>query len=155
MKWLKLKIPPPFWFLVCAALMWLMAGYFPASLSSDQNRFILSLMCMVIVAAAVVATLAIKTIHQAKTTHSPFQPEKTSQLVTWGIYSKSRNPMYLSLLFGLIAWALWLNSLVAWLGVPLFVWLITYFQIQPEEQILTTKFGQPYLDYIAKVRRWL
>lgn len=134
--------------------MWQLAGYSKTFLIY-HNRCVLALVCIVGTAAIIIAAIAVKTMHQAQTTHSPFEPEKTTQLVTWGIYRKSRNPMYLSLLFGLIAWALWLNSFVAWLGVPLFVWLITYFQIQPEEQVLTAKFGQPYLDYIAKVRRWL
>ncbi|HDL4645222.1 TPA: isoprenylcysteine carboxylmethyltransferase family protein, partial [Mannheimia haemolytica] len=40
MKSLKLKIPPPAWFLLCAALMWLVAQYVPVSLPNYQHTAI-------------------------------------------------------------------------------------------------------------------
>lgn len=152
---LKLKIPPPVWFLLCAALMWWIARLLPAYLPNYQHSVILMLAMVIAVIGLLIAMSAIITIRKAKTTTSPFQPQNTIQLVDWGIYRKSRNPMYLSLLLGLIAWALWLGSIFAWIIPPLFIWLITHFQIQPEEQILTQKFGQRYLDYARQVRRWL
>lgn len=155
MQKLKLKIPPPVWFILCAILMWLLSQTLFCSLPNYQNRGVLVLSVIVGGVGLVIALLAVITIHNAKTTHSPFQPENTSQIVNWGIYSKSRNPMYLSLLLCLSCWALLLGSLVAWLVVPLFMWLITYFQIKPEEQILSKKFGKVYLDYLSQVRRWL
>ena len=33
--------------------------------------------------------------------------------------------------------------------------LMTWGVIQREERYLTAKFGQPYLDYKERVRRWL
>ncbi|WP_374936529.1 methyltransferase family protein [Mannheimia granulomatis] len=115
---------------------------------------ILILAALLVLSAGVIATLAISALHRAKTTYSPFKPENTNRLVNRGIYRKSRNPMYLALLLGLISWALLLGSLSAWSIVPLFMWLITYFQIKPEEQILLKKFGKGYSDYLMQVRRW-
>ncbi|MDD0824095.1 isoprenylcysteine carboxylmethyltransferase family protein [Mannheimia sp. AT1] len=155
MQKLKLKVPPPVWFVFCAMQMWLLSQALPNHLPDYQNKGVWVLSGIVGGVGLVIALLALITIHKAKTTHSPFQPENTNQIVNWGIYSKSRNPMYLSLLLGLMAWALLLGSIFAWLVVPLFMWLITYFQIKPEEQILSKKFGQSYLDYLSEVRRWL
>ncbi len=155
MRNLKLKIPPPVWFIFCAALMWLLSQSLPQHLPNYQNRVVLVLSGIVGGVGLLIALLALITIHKAKTTHSPFQPENTNQIVNWGIYSKSRNPMYLSLLLGLVTWALLLGSIFTWLILPLFMWLITYFQIKPEEQILSQKFGKAYLDYLSQVRRWL
>ncbi|QLB41684.1 isoprenylcysteine carboxylmethyltransferase family protein [Mannheimia pernigra] len=150
----KLKIPPPLLFLLCTALMLLIKRFLPAYLPDYRHIVILILGTFIIIMAVIIAVLAVITIRKAKTTMSPFLLQNTTQMVTWGIYSKSRNPMYLSLLLGLIAWAIWLGSIWVWFVLPLFIWLITYFQIKPEEQILTQKFGQRYLDYSRQVRRW-
>lgn len=155
MKWLKLRIPPPVWFLFCVIFMWLLAQGLPCHLPNYQYMAVVALSGVIGIIGIMIAILALAAIHKAKTTISPFQPENTRQIVDWGIYRYSRNPMYLALLLGLVIWALLLGSLFAWLVVPLFIWIMTYFQIYPEEQILSKKFGQVYVDYLSKVRRWL
>lgn len=89
------------------------------------------------------------------TTPNPFKPGKTKHLVTDGFYRYSRNPMYLGLLMLLKSWAIYLGSLTPFLILPLFILILTFSQIIPEEKILEEKFGQTYLDYKSKVRRWL
>ena len=91
----------------------------------------------------------------AKTTIDPLKIEKTSQLVTNGIYQYSRNPMYLGLAFVLLAWNAYLGSLSAILGVMLFVWYITEFQIKREEENLRNIFGDAFTAYCQRTRRWL
>jgi len=39
--------------------------------------------------------------------------------------------------------------------LPLSVLLLNGLQIGPEERILRERFGQDYVDYTARVRRWL
>ena len=63
--------------------------------------------------------------------------------------------MYLGMLSILLGVAFLLGSLSPFIGLPLFVLLITTQQIIPEEMTLTNKFGQEYLDYKHRVRRWL
>jgi protein-S-isoprenylcysteine O-methyltransferase Ste14 len=36
-----------------------------------------------------------------------------------------------------------------------FVWVITTYQIIPEEQALTKSFGDEFVNYKAQVRRWI
>ena len=91
----------------------------------------------------------------ARTSLNPLQLEKSSQLVTTGIYRFSRNPMYLSLVFALLASNSYLGSLGAILGVVVFVLYMTKVHIQAEEKMLAQLFGKAYQVYCQRVRRWL
>ena len=88
-------------------------------------------------------------------TSIPKQLDKTTRLVTSGIFQITRNPMYLSLLLILVSWALWLGHLLAWSGVITFIFLMNRFQISQEEIYLEKKFGDTYRRYKSKVRRWI
>jgi protein-S-isoprenylcysteine O-methyltransferase Ste14 len=91
----------------------------------------------------------------ANTTLDPRQPEKASSLVSNGIFSLSRNPMYLGFLLWLLAGAVYSQNLLSFVFIPLFVILANQLYILPEEKILETLFGDDYVNYRAKVRRWL
>ena len=92
---------------------------------------------------------------RAKTTVNPLKPETATSLVSTGIYSVTRNPMYVGLLFILIAWATYLSSAWALLGPLGFMLYINRFQIAPEERVLSTLFGSEYTAYQSRVPRWL
>ncbi|HTQ62381.1 MAG TPA: isoprenylcysteine carboxylmethyltransferase family protein [Candidatus Solibacter sp.] len=71
---------------------------------------------------------------------------KAMTLVTTGVYSRIRNPIYF---FG----AILILGFILWVGRPW--WLLIFVVIIPlqvvrsrkEEQVLTEKFGAAYLDY--------
>jgi protein-S-isoprenylcysteine O-methyltransferase Ste14 len=92
---------------------------------------------------------------QAGTTFDPFKPGDASYLVTGGVFQISRNPMYLGLVLLLIGWAMWLGTVSPWLVPPLFAVLICRAQIVPEEKALEARFGETYLAYRRRVRRWI
>jgi hypothetical protein len=94
-------------------------------------------------------------IQRAKTTINPFKPQNSTALVTSGVYRFTRNPMYLGLTLIVLGWATFLCSVWALAGPVLFVLYISRFQIEPEERILSAKFGAAYSDYVSRVRRWL
>jgi protein-S-isoprenylcysteine O-methyltransferase Ste14 len=76
-------------------------------------------------------------------------------LVTHGPFRRFRNPIYLAdtmLLLGLaeITQNVWIAILT-----PVFVIAVTWLAILPEERHLEAKYGEDYLDYKAKSRRWL
>lgn len=108
-----------------------------------------------IVPGIVIALSGVREFVKSKTTLNPTTPKKSSHIVNTGIYSFSRNPMYLGMaliLAGLVfAW----GNYLSWLGVVGFVAYITHFQIVPEEKILKEIYGEEYKEYIRKVRRWL
>ena len=72
-----------------------------------------------------------------------------------GIYRLTRNPMYLGVLLLLLAWAIYLANVLTVLFLPAFVWYMGRYQIEPEEQALTSLFGPQYTAYAAQVRRWI
>jgi protein-S-isoprenylcysteine O-methyltransferase Ste14 len=79
----------------------------------------------------------------------------THSLQTNGIYNITRNPMYL----GLAIVYLGISCLIGnWWNIILFPFLLLIIQqymINREEKYLERRFGQVYLDYKSKVRRWL
>jgi protein-S-isoprenylcysteine O-methyltransferase Ste14 len=88
-----------------------------------------------------------------ETTVMPY--EQSSALVTDGFYEFSRNPMYVAMLLLLVGVAWLLGSAMAFLPVPL-LYLVLRFRVIPmEEGMLEETFGEEYLDYKRKVRRWL
>jgi protein-S-isoprenylcysteine O-methyltransferase Ste14 len=94
------------------------------------------------------------TFRKAKTTVNPLKPHASS-LVTWGVYAISRNPMYLGGLIMLLGWAIFLPNALAFVFLPIYVLYINWFQIAPEERALTSLFGQTYVAYQMRARRWL
>jgi protein-S-isoprenylcysteine O-methyltransferase Ste14 len=92
---------------------------------------------------------------RAKTTVNPLHPERASVVVTTGIYRFTRNPMYVGISLVLLGWFVAFGGLSALVGLPLFIWYITRFQILPEERVLEAKFGAEYTQYVLSVRRWL
>jgi len=96
---------------------------------------------------------AILTLRRHGTTVQPNVGATT--LVTTGPFSFFRNPIYLAdvlILFGVaeITTNIWFV-----IGALVFGLMVTWFAILPEERHLERRFGQAYLDYKAKTRRWL
>lgn len=149
----KLKIPPPVYTLLIAALMWFLHQWMPIAQWLHEPWNIIGLFTLAVGVSFDLWAIAL--FFKAKTTINPMKPDNSQELVDGGLYQYTRNPMYLGLLTNLLGFALWLGSVTPLLGLPLFVVLLTTQQIIPEEIILTKKFGQKYLDYKNRVRRWL
>ena len=92
---------------------------------------------------------------KANTTVDPTTPEKTTNLVTSGIYRYSRNPMYLGLLGFLIAEAFLLSNLLCLVLLPIYIHTMNKYFIRPEEAALLLLFENSFITYKQKVRRWL
>ena len=153
MKALELKIPPLLVALLVAVAMWGIASVSPLL---DIPLFIKDVTTrLLILVAAGIAFSSFVAFIRAKTTINPMKPEAASCLVTGGIYRFTRNPMYLSVLLMLLAWAIFLSSAWALVGPVAFVLYINRFQIKPEERALAAMFGTEYAEYKGRVRRWL
>ncbi|MBD9369535.1 isoprenylcysteine carboxylmethyltransferase family protein [Xanthomonas sp. XNM01] len=151
---LEARIPPPLVLLACAALAWLLSCVAAAAAVSASAGLTWSAI------AAVAAGLALNLLpklafRRAGTTVNPLAPERSTQLVVHGLHRWSRNPMYLGHALILVGIALLLRNAVALTAVPLYVACVTRFQIVPEERALRARFGRRYVDYAARVRRWL
>jgi protein-S-isoprenylcysteine O-methyltransferase Ste14 len=67
----------------------------------------------------------------------------------------TRNPMYLQLVLACIGFAIVLTNIWILLLTPLSAWVLYRYAILPEERYLERKFGEKYLSYKRRVRRWL
>jgi len=76
-------------------------------------------------------------------------------LLTDGPYRYSRNPIYISMTIILIGSAMLYNCLSAFIIPILFMILVKNIWIDYEETKLKKIFGQEYLNYQKKVRRWI
>jgi protein-S-isoprenylcysteine O-methyltransferase Ste14 len=133
--------------------MWAAARQLPAIDLTGQWRYVLAGVCAGF--GVTVAILGVWAFRQAKTTLNPVTPEKASSVVTGGIYSYTRNPMYVGLTAELVGWAVWLSAPWVFLGPVALMLYLTRFQIIPEERVMSSKFGRDYNEYRKRVRRWL
>ena len=77
------------------------------------------------------------------------------RLTTEGPFRYTRNPGYLCLAMIYAGIAVLRNSLWAILLLPLMVLVIQREVIGREERYLERTFGEEYLDYKRRVRRWV
>jgi protein-S-isoprenylcysteine O-methyltransferase Ste14 len=148
---MKTKIPPPIIALICIVINYL-STYLINPIKFPNIEIIGGLILLLGVATAMLATLLFK---KDKTTVNPMNPEETTTLVTTGIFSITRNPMYLGLFLSISSTILFFGS---WFGIIIlmfFVWYINKFQIIPEEEAMKKLFGNKYDDYRQNVRRWI
>ena len=84
---------------------------------------------------------------------APWKPSPS--MILSGPYRYSRNPIYIGMT--LLQLAISLAADDAWIlllaGASLT--FVHYFAVLPEEAYLTERFGEPYLQYKARVRRYL
>ena len=86
----------------------------------------------------------------------PIRTDKpVPRLSTEGPFRYSRNPSYLALAMIYAGIAVVRNSLWAILLLPLVVVVIQREVIGREERYLERTFGEEYLDYKGRVRRWV
>lgn len=79
----------------------------------------------------------------------------TTTIVSGGVYRYTRNPMYIALSLFYVGVCIAAN---AYWGFLLLIPLLIIVQrgiIEREERYLTRKFGDEYLRYKQRVRRWL
>ncbi len=86
---------------------------------------------------------------------TPAPIDAPRHLVVYGLYKYVRNPMYIGVLLVIVGWAMFFRSgrvLVYGAAAALFFHL---FVLLVEEPLLRDKFGEAYLNYCARVGRWL
>ena len=150
---MRLKTPPAVQLFISALLMWIISIY------AVNFRFIFkfnndfALFCLII--GGTIIVFGIAAFRKAETTVTPLHPDKASSLVTRGIYQYTRNPMYFGLLLILFSIGFYLQNLASMFVLPIYVWFLSKYQIIPEEEALYKLFGQDYINYQDRVRRWI
>lgn len=104
-------------------------------------------------AGLLLLVLAAMEMRRKRTTIIPHR--EADALVDTGVFSRSRNPIYLGDALILTGAILWMDAVLALVLVPLFIWIIERRFILPEEQALRRKFHTGFAKYCQKTRRWI
>jgi len=81
--------------------------------------------------------------------------EKSTHLINEGVFSKTRNPMYIGMFFLLLGIGLCFRNLFS-LIIPFLFLFITHIAYIPiEEKLMEEKFGEEYINYKKNVKRWI
>jgi protein-S-isoprenylcysteine O-methyltransferase Ste14 len=108
--------------------------------------------------ALLVAALALLRwwIGSFRRAHTPIPPNRpTTALVTDGPFRVTRNPAYLAFVGLFVAIALLADAPWALLPLPVVLAVMQEGVIKREERYLERRFGQEYLDFKARRRRWV
>ena len=147
------KIPPPIVTLVFGLLIYFTRNYFP---SYENISFVLNVLSIVLFIGGITITgTAIAAFKNHQTTVNPINIEKATSLVTSGIFTISRNPMYLGMFIILLAVSLKFNLIGGIILSTVFMLFITKFQIIPEEIAMEKLFKDEFILYKKKTRMWI
>ena len=101
----------------------------------------------------ILIALAASEMRRQKTTIMPHKD--ADRLVQSGIFSRSRNPIYLGDALILLGLILYWDAVLSLPLVPIFVWIIEKRFVIPEENRMRIKFRADFARYCEKVRRWV
>ncbi|MBV8442856.1 MAG: isoprenylcysteine carboxylmethyltransferase family protein [Hyphomicrobiales bacterium] len=142
---------PPTYFLASLGLMAALALLLPVA---DVLPWAWRVLGLAPIAAGVWLNLAADRAFKARaTTIKPF--ERSSALLTDGVFRISRNPMYLGMILILVGVAMLIGSLSPFFVVAGFTAIIEMRFIPLEERMLAETFGNAWTAYSARTRRWL
>ncbi len=145
------RVLPPTYFLASLVLMATLAYALPIT---DVVAWSWRAIGIVPIAAGVWFNLAADRAFKTRgTTVKPF--ERSSALVTDGVFRFTRNPMYLGMILILVGAALLIGSLSPFLAVAAFAAVVATRFVPVEERMLAETFGDAWTAYRARTRRWL
>ncbi|MDR9393010.1 methyltransferase family protein [Roseovarius sp. SYSU LYC5161] len=149
LKWIDL---PPVWLAGAIALAWWQSTYSTLGLGfggawSDLAGGVL------VGGGVLLMLLAVAEFRKHKTTVVPHHtPER---LIQTGIFSRTRNPIYLGDALVLAGLILRWDAVLSLPLIPVFVWIIEKRFIEPEEDRMRRAFRMEFARYCEKTRRWI
>lgn len=150
---LLMRVPVP-WVFVLTYLLGVAAQYaWPTHLAASAPTGVSVAGAVLFGIGAAVAGWGLLTFRRARTTTVPGMA--SSQLVAWGPYRLSRNPMYVGLIIAYVGEAGILRQVWPLLLLPLTVAYVNWVVIPVEESKLEDVFGEEYERYRTRVRRWI
>ena len=146
--------PPPLIILAVILLGLLLDWLFPAFLLSVlltlKQRIVIAV--LLIGGGACITLPAIRGFRSSGTHVEPWKP--STALVTDGIFSRLRNPMYVGATLFLVGLSILLASDWMLVLTILFFLVMHFGVVKREERYLEAKFGDAYSDYKARVPRY-
>lgn len=143
--------PPPLIYLGFLALGLFLEWLQPTQLFAGPVPALIGL--TLLITGLVGMGLAVRLFYRAHTPVDPYQPP--TRVITQGPYRFSRNPIYLFMMVTYIGLAMAFSTVWAILLIPGLIWALQQGVIRREEQYLSSRFGEEYLDFVKRVRRWI
>ena len=147
----SIRLHPAAIFVLLVILARLMDSQWPVPIAALPAVHWLGVVLLVAGVSSIL--LAYRALLGVGTHIDPSQP--TTRVVSGGIYAYSRNPVYLGLCLLVAGWGLQKNSLIFVASAFLLGAALWWAVVQREEAYLEKKFGDEYLSYKGRVRRWL
>ena len=144
-------IAPPLLFVLPILASLALEWFVPTSFVHGALRWILG--ALLVIAGIVLNVAGFITQKRAGTDPIPFNP--STRIVAHGLYRFTRNPMYIGFALWTLGLAVLVDSTWMLLAVPIGLVLIDRVVITREERYLECKFGEEYLSYKHRVRRWI
>ena len=145
-----MKFYPPHYLLALSLCM--LATWFFGETSPQTLPFILIGLSL-IGFGFLLAFNSISRFIKAKTGVIPFS--KSTALITEGFYKYTRNPMYVGMNSFLLGLLIILNNPINFIYLVIFFFIVRNLFVIKEEVQMYETFGEEYLAYKNKVRRWL
>ncbi len=149
---MKLIDVPPVWLLLFLIATWLQTEHLSMGLSfgGAWADFVGGLF---VGGGILLNGLALREFLRYSTT---ILPHKTpSSLIQTGIFSRTRNPIYLGDAMILAGLVLWWDAVLSLVLIPIFVWIIERRFIIKEENRMRQEFKLEFVRYERMVRRWI
>jgi protein-S-isoprenylcysteine O-methyltransferase Ste14 len=146
-------IPPP----VLYAAVFILAVFLQSTAPIDpyffESRIVKAAGVLFFVIAAFFIVRSLGQFIRTKNTVMTIKPAVSLQ--TTGIYRVTRNPMYQGLVFVYIGLTCVIGNWWNIILLPVLIIIIQQHVIKREESYLTRAFGNAYIEYKQRVRRWL
>jgi len=146
-------IPPPLIYAAIFFLSILMQKIIPIdnSFFESQNATIAGIVLIAIALLFILPAL----IKFVRSKNTLVTIKSATSLQTKGIYSLTRNPMYMGLLILYSGIAMLEGNWWTFIFIPLIIIIVQSYVIRGEENYLQRAFGEEYNAYRKKVRRWI
>ncbi|WP_293573218.1 methyltransferase [Phaeobacter sp.] len=147
---------PPVWLVGFLFLAWVQGAQASLGLSltaTEGAQMVRFLSGVLIGGGILLMLLAVIELQRHRTTVHPHG--HPIALVQSGIFSRSRNPIYLGDCLLLLGVILRLDAVLSLVLVPIFVWVLERRFILPEENRLRRQFRADWARYEKKTRRWV
>lgn len=146
LSWLLMNMPAFFYFITQYNKTLTVLSF------NDFNPWQILFTTILLLVSVVIALSALYSFYKYRISPLPFVIKKVA-IIEDGIYSISRNPMYISLLLSHIGISILLAPILTLFTTPLVYWCL-HLEIKREEETLS-KLNPKYLAYCERVPRWL
>jgi protein-S-isoprenylcysteine O-methyltransferase Ste14 len=146
---------PPILYALALLLPWLAQTLIPLPIVSAErvgDDLLVAAGWPLVATGLTVNYLALRSFAGAGTPVSPIAPAE--KLVTFGLYNRTRNPMYLAMLIAFVGLALATGNVWRFAAVPVLFMALVPLAVAREEAHLATRFPAEWQAYAARVPRW-